>query len=73
MGKRFTVEPIETKRPPAWGDMRPDGTGISGNYGKKHAGAVSPEASVVTEENGFENIVTLPAGQSPMDYINSQK
>lgn len=69
MKKRYTVEPIETVRPPRWGDLDPSGQRITGAYGTKHRGGVSPSESVVTEENGFQDIVTLPAGQSPIKHI----
>ena len=37
---------------------------------KKNQGSVSPEVSVITSENGFENITTLKAGESPLAYID---
>lgn len=73
MKKRYTVEPIETSRPPRWGDLDPSGKELLGSYGTKHRGGVSPSESVVTEENGFDNIVTLPPGVSPQAWIAKQK
>ena len=73
MKKRYVVEPIETSRPPQWGDLDPSGQRITGSYGTKHRGGVSPEDSVVTEENGFDNVITLPPGVSPQVWIAKQK
>ena len=72
MTVKYIVEPIEHVRPRAWGDLDPSGQKLlSGGYGKKQ-GAVKPEQSVVTEENGFENVIELPAGASPMAYISKK-
>ena len=37
---------------------------------KKNKGSIEKEESVITTENGFKNIKTLKAGESPLDYIN---
>lgn len=36
---------------------------------KKNKGSTEREDSLITTENGFENIVTLKAGMSPLAYI----
>ena len=52
-----------------WGDLNPSTKKMEGDYGSKHKGAVKPSESLITEENGFDNIVTLEPGYSPIDYI----
>lgn len=70
MTVRFTVEPIlDRQRPRPWGDIDPATKNLTGNYNGKTEGAVKPEDSIVTEQNGYVNIVTLPPGVSPLDYI----
>ena len=36
---------------------------------KKNKGSTEREDSLITKENGFENIITLKAGESPLAYI----
>ena len=36
---------------------------------KKNKGSTDKEDSLITKENGFENICTLKAGMSPIKYI----
>lgn len=61
-GRKFLVEPI--------GNPRTDfGDSIKNEVQAK--GSIKKEESIITEENGFTNIVTLEAGVSPIDYINS--
>jgi hypothetical protein len=67
----FVIEPIETQRPRTWGDMDP-ATKESSSYKPKSPGAVKPEDSIVTEANGFTNIVTLSPGVSPAEYIRKR-
>jgi hypothetical protein len=43
---------------------------LTGSYGKKHKGSIDLDESIITEENGFKNIVVLEVGESPTDYIN---
>lgn len=70
-GRRFVVEPIHGKseRPQSWGDVDPATKKLTGQYGKKRIGSISEEESIITEENGFKNIVMLPPGTSPEGYI----
>jgi hypothetical protein len=37
---------------------------------RKYAGAVKPEDSMVTKENGFTKIHDLGPGESPLAYID---
>ena len=63
-GRRFVIEPISehADRGGDWGHKdlsnRPVG------------GAVHPDDSIITEENGFKNIVLLGPGESPYSAIN---
>lgn len=58
-GKVYFVEPIEHGRPAAWGDVDPASKKVTGSYGMKYAGAVSEKESMITEANGFSDIVTV--------------
>lgn len=40
----------------AWGDFDPVTKKFTGNYGSKHRGSVTPKESIITKENGFEEI-----------------
>lgn len=69
-GKIYFVEPIDDGQRTEWGDLNPATKKIEGDYGAKHCGAIDEKDSMITEENGFENIVTLEPGVSPLDYID---
>ena len=69
-GKTYFVEPIDGDERTFWGDYNPATKEFeTSNYGK-YKGSVKPSESLVTEENGFEKIHILSAGESPLDYIN---
>ena len=68
-GRKFCVEPIGNSHP-EWGDVDPVSKKMTGSYGEKYKGCIDEKESIITEENGFKNIVTLPAGESPDSYIN---
>lgn len=70
-GKKYYVEPIDNGNKTEWGDLNPCTKKIEGDYGSKHKGAVTEKESLITPENGFENIVTLPPGYSITDYIEN--
>lgn len=72
-GRTFCVEPIDNtlgNGREQWGDLNPSTGKIEGNYGDKNLGAIHEDDSIITEENGFKNIVDLKPGQSPDSYIN---
>lgn len=72
-GRKFCVEPIDNslgKGKQKWGDIDPATKKLTGDYNGKEVGAIHENDSIITEENGFKNIVMLPAGTSPMGYIN---
>jgi hypothetical protein len=65
-GKRTVVEPIdETPYHKEWGDINPSTKELEGEYGKKYKGSVTEEESIITEENGFDNIRYTGKGVSP--------
>jgi len=68
-GRTYYVEPIDNGNRTEWGDLNPATKKLEGDYGAKHKGSVKESESVIKEENGFENIVTLEPGYSPIDYI----
>lgn len=68
-GKTYFVEPIDNGNKTEWGDLNPATKKIEGDYGTKYKGAVKESESLITKENGFENITTLPPGYSPLEYI----
>lgn len=67
-GITYYVEPIGNPRT-NWGDLDPATKKVTGSYGTKYKGSIREEESLITDENGFENIMTLNPGQSPLDYI----
>ena len=69
-GKTYFVETLDEGERTTWGDYNPVTKDFeTSNYGK-YKGSVKPEDSMITEENGFEKIHILSAGESPLDYIN---
>lgn len=68
-GRKFCVEPISGNNT-SWGDIDPATKKLTGSYGKIYKGSIDLDESIITEENGFKNIVVLGAGESPSDYIN---
>ena len=68
-GRTYYVEPIDNGNRTEWGDINPVTKKLEGDYGTKHKGSIKESESVIKEENGFENIVTLESGYSPIDYI----
>lgn len=69
-GVTYLVEPLDTDpHRTRWGDVNPATKELEGEYGLKHRGAVDPEDSLLTEENGVRNIIELEVGESPESYI----
>ena len=68
-GKKYYVEPIGNTHPSDWGDLDPATKKMTGDYGDKYEGCVSEKESIITEDNGFEKITTLPPGMSPFNEI----
>lgn len=73
-GRTFCVEPIDNtqgKGREKFGNINPATGKVEGDYGDKHLGSIHEEDSIITEENGFKNIVTLEPGVSPNAYIET--
>ena len=49
--------------------MNPATKKVEGNYGTKYTGAIKPEDSIITKENGYDDIHFLDKGVSPLSYI----
>lgn len=57
-GKKYFIEYIEPRNHRiTWGDINPATKQVEGNYGGKFKGAIKAEESLITKENGFEDIV----------------
>ena len=68
-GKKYYIEYIEPRSwRTSWGDIDPASKTVTGSYGDKYRGAIKAEESVITKENGFEEIVE--GGGSPYHTIN---
>lgn len=68
-GKTYAIEPLDGKNV-KWGDVNPATGEVEGNYGSKYKGSIPEKDSLITEENGFINIVKLNPGEGPESYIN---
>ena len=70
-GITYYVEPIDNSgRPADWGSYNPSTGNIEHKKGfDKYTGSVTESESLITEENGFSNVTTLPKGYSPMSEI----
>jgi hypothetical protein len=65
-GVQYYIEPIGNGRPADWGSYNPASGKIENKKGfDKFTGSVLPSESIVTEENGFRDVITLEAGFSP--------
>lgn len=71
-GRKFAVEPIAERNQRIDGHVFTNG-GITGDSvkNKQSGGAIREEDSIITAENGYKNIVTLPAGHSPNGFIEA--
>lgn len=69
-GKKYFVEPIETEHTPIWGDVNPATGKIEGYYGSKNKGGSREKESLITKENGFDNINYSGVGCSPLSKIS---
>ena len=71
-GIKFKVEVLKPrKRSKSWGDVDPATGKVNGSYGNEIG--IDEKDSEITEENGYTNIITLPAGVSPMAYIEMRQ
>ena len=66
-GKAYVVEPIGNDRTADWGSINP-ATGefmVKKGWGK-YTGAIDESESIITKENGFEDIHYTAIGESPL-------
>ena len=57
-GKQYSVEFIAPRgHSVTWGDVDPATKKLTGSYGGRANGAIKAEDSVITKENGFNDIV----------------
>lgn len=69
-GKSYYVEPIGSKRSADWGSYNPSTGNIEHKKGyDKYSGAVDESESLITKQNGFENIYYSGIGVSPFNII----
>lgn len=68
-GKTYCIEPIgdpHTK----WGDFNPSTKQLEdSSYGKKYKGSINEKESIITKENGYNNVYYTEVGESPISYI----
>lgn len=70
-GRSYYVEPIQTSHTPEWGSVDPATGNLMHKKGDgKYRGGISPNESLITEENGFKNIRLLDKGVSPHHAID---
>lgn len=70
-GRKYFVEPIAQKESEStqWGDVNPATKKVEGDYGDKYKGSIDKSQSLITEENGFNEIHETGVGVSPLSYI----
>ena len=69
-GKTYYVEPIGNTRSADWGSYNPSTGNIEHKKGyDKYSGAISENKSLITPENGFDNITYTKIGESPFSKI----
>ena len=69
-GKTYAVEPIGMFKT-NWGSIDPATGNLTNKKGHdKYRGSIDAEDSLITSENGFENIRLLDAGVSPFHAID---
>lgn len=68
-GRVYYVEPIDNSgRSADWGDVDPATKKVTGSYGKKYTGSITESDSMITKENGFDDIHYT--GNDPYTKIN---
>ena len=69
-GKSYYVEPIGSTRAADWGYYNPGTGNIEHKKGyDKYSGTISESESLITKENGFDNITYSGIGVSPYNII----
>lgn len=68
-GRTYYIEPQGDPHL-EWGSLDQSSGKMNVKKGwKKFKGSVEESETLITKENGFENIVTLKPGESPLGYI----
>ena len=73
LNRTFCIEPLDDHPDNlhrSWGDINPATKKVEGDYGDKYVGGIKMEDSIITAENGFNDIKILPPGTSPTGYIS---
>ena len=68
-GITYFVEPLDTGARVSWGNVIPGKDKVE-TVTAKGRGGVHPDESMITAENGMENIQLLPPGTSPHGEID---
>lgn len=69
-GRQYFVEAIDNSGHAAdWGDVDPATKKLTGKYGSKFTGSVTEKESIITKENGFDEIHYSGVGCSPYGII----
>jgi hypothetical protein len=69
-GKTYIVEPIGSGRPADWGSVNPATGKMEVKKGwAKYTGSITEEESILTKENGFDEVHYTGIGCSPMSLI----
>jgi hypothetical protein len=74
-GRKYYIEPIGNGRMADWGSYNPSTGNIENKKGTgKYTGSVLPEESLITPENGFNDIQIVDCGSpySIIDKIDAQ-
>lgn len=70
-GKRYFVEPIGDGRMADWGSYNPSTGNIENKKGAgKFTGSITEKESMITKENGFDEIKYSGIGCSPFSVID---
>lgn len=70
-GKTYFVEPIGPDRAADWGSYNPGTGNIENKKGfDKYRGSIDEKDSMITKENGFDEIHYSGIGGSPMSVID---
>jgi|LakMenE18May11ns_1017448.scaffolds.fasta_scaffold7885365_1 hypothetical protein len=69
-GRTYVVEPIGADRTADWGSINPaNGEFMVKKGWGKYTGAIDESESIITKENGFEDIHYTGIGESPLSFI----
>jgi hypothetical protein len=72
--RTFVVEPIDNTEGNGrkkWGDINPATKKVEGTYGSKYTGAIHEDDSIITKQNGYDELYILGPGESPDSFINN--